>query len=72
MIVSRISSKAQTTIPRAVRAALALHEGDDLAWEIEGNHVVIRRATQAKHPLDNPFATFGEWEDELDSAYDNL
>ena len=69
MIVSRISSKAQTTIPRAVRAALGLREGDQLAYEIEGDHVVLTRASTA----DDPFAAFTEWGSDADSkAYAGL
>ena len=68
MIISRISSKAQTTIPRAIRAALGLREGDRLTYEIEGERVILRRAD----PVEDPFATFTEWADEADSAYDVL
>lgn len=72
MIHSRISSKAQTTIPRAVREALGVREGDVLAYEIEGDRVVLKRARPSVDPLENPFATFTEWTDELDAVYDNL
>jgi len=71
MIQSRISSKAQTTIPRAVREALGVREGDVLAYEIEGDRVVLKRAKPLE-PVDNPFMTFTEWADELDDVYDNL
>lgn len=72
MIHSRISSKAQTTIPRAVREALGVREGDVLAYEIEGDRVVLKRAKPSVEPSDNPFATFTEWADELDAVYDDL
>lgn len=72
MIQSRISSKAQTTIPRAVRLALGLKEGDLIAYEITGDAVILKRVGTSLDPFDNPFATFTEWADELDSAYDNL
>ena len=36
MITSKLTSKAQTTIPQPVRAALRLAEGDELAYEIGG------------------------------------
>lgn len=69
MIISRISSKAQTTIPRAVRAALGLREGDQLAYEIDGDRVVLSRAGAA----DDPFATFAEWNSDADArAYAGL
>lgn len=69
MIVGRITAKAQTTIPRAVRLALGVKPGDEIAYEIEGDRVVMRRVGD---PFDKPFAAFTEWADDLDSAYDTL
>lgn len=69
MITSRITSKAQTTIPRAVRDALRLREGDSLAYHIDGDRVVLAKAAAA----DDPFATFSEWDSEADRrAYAGL
>jgi antitoxin PrlF len=72
MIQSRITSKAQTTIPRAVRAALGVKEGDLLNYEIDDGKVILRRAKPSADPFENPFATFTEWADDLDSVYDDL
>ena len=72
MIQSRITSKAQTTIPRAVRIALGLKEGDLIAYEIAGDAVILKRVGASIDPFENPFANFTEWADKLDSAYDNL
>jgi antitoxin PrlF len=71
MITSRLTSKAQTTIPQAVRVALHLREGDELAYVIEDGRVILtRRAVEAK---DDPFAAFGEWSGEEDTrAYAGL
>jgi antitoxin PrlF len=69
MIIGRITAKAQTTIPRAVRLALGIKPGDEIAYEIEGDRVILRRADD---PFDKPFASFTEWSDELDSAYDGI
>ena len=72
MIHSRITSKAQTTIPRAVREALRLEAGDELGYEIEGDRVVIRRQDPAD-PFDNPFHHFTEWSGDADcKAYDGF
>ncbi len=71
MIHSRITSKAQTTIPRAVREALRLEIGDELAYEIDGDRVVITRVI-GPDPFVANFSTFTEWADEADSAYDVL
>jgi antitoxin PrlF len=69
MIVGRITAKAQTTVPRAVRLALGIRPGDEIAYEIEGDRVIIRKAGD---PFDKPFAGFTEWADDLDSVYDTL
>jgi antitoxin PrlF len=72
MITSRLSTKAQTTIPQPVRAALRLREGDAIAYVIEGDRVVITKAAPAE-VADNPFATFSEWDSEADRrAYEQL
>ena len=71
MIISRITSKAQTTIPQAVRAALHLREGDEVAYAIEGDRVILTKAEPA--PVDDPFKTFSEWDSEADRrAYARL
>lgn len=71
MITSRISSKAQTTIPQPVRSALGLKEGDEIAYAIEDGRVVITRAERGVQ--DDPFATFHEWDGEIDrKAYGKL
>lgn len=71
MITSKLTSKAQTTIPQPVRTALHLKEGDAIAYQIEGNRVVITRA--AAEPAEDPFATFAEWASEADRrAYDGF
>ena len=71
MITSKLTSKAQTTIPQPVRSALRLKEGDELAYEIVGDHVVLRKADSG--PVDNPFQTFHEWDSDADrKAYAKL
>ena len=73
MIHSRITAKAQTTVPLPVRRALGLGPGDDLVWDIEGERVVLMRATETADPFVNNFATFSEWASEADcKAFDNL
>jgi antitoxin PrlF len=71
MITSKLSSKAQTTIPQPIRAALRLKEGDEIAYAIEGDRVILTRA--AGEAADDPFATFGEWNTDADRrAYAGL
>ncbi len=70
MITSKLTSKAQTTIPQPVRAALRLNAGDEIAYAIDGNHVFL---TKAEPPQDDPFATFEEWASDNDRrAYADL
>lgn len=76
MIMSRITSKAQTTIPKAVRAALGLDTGDHVIWTIgDDGKVTVRRSglVDPADPFVNNFSTFTEWADELDEeAFRNL
>lgn len=73
MIHSRITAKAQTTIPRAVRTALGIEPGDEVSYEIEEERVILRRVLNMADPFDNPFAMFTEWASEADcKALGNL
>ncbi len=65
MIKSKLTTKAQTTIPQPVRAALGLQEGDELAYEIDGKRVILTRANAGA--VDDPFAMFDEWAGEADT-----
>jgi len=64
MITSKLTSKAQTTIPQAVRHHLGLAEGDLLGFVIEGERVMLCK------PIAPSSATqvelFREWESEAD------
>lgn len=72
MITSKLSSKAQTTIPLAVRAALQLEQGDELLYELNGQRVIIRKMKRGA-PTDDPFRTFHEWSSAADEkAYGSL
>lgn len=64
MITSKITSKAQTTIPLAVRTALRLHEGDQIGYVIEQGRVILTRVSGK--PEEDPFASFGEWSSDED------
>jgi antitoxin PrlF len=63
MIKSKLTTKAQTTIPQPVREALRLRVGDELVYRIEGDRVVL---TRAPGEMDDPFATFHEWDSDAD------
>jgi antitoxin PrlF len=64
LLTSKLSSKAQTTIPQPVRIALGLREGDEIAYVIDGDRVILTRAEAAR--IDDPFRTFDEWDSEAD------
>jgi antitoxin PrlF len=42
-VSARLSSKGQVTVPRAVREALSLEEGDRLVFRVEGDHAMLAR-----------------------------
>lgn len=42
-VSARLSSKGQVTVPRAVREALSLYEGDRVVFRVEGDHAVIAK-----------------------------
>ncbi len=72
MITSKLTSKAQTTIPQAVRAALHLRPGDEIAYAIEADRVVLTRAAPFESAED-PFHSFAEWDTAADTeAYATL
>ena len=57
--MSHITSKGQTTIPRAVRAMLGLKEGSEIAFKpASGGFMLMRVTTTIKE--DNPY-TPQEW-----------
>lgn len=73
MITSKLTSKAQTTIPQAVRSALQLKEGDAIRYTIETNGRVMISREPVTDGADDPFATFSEWDGEADrKAYADL
>jgi antitoxin PrlF len=60
-----MTSKAQITIPKAVRKALGIEPGDEVVWEIEGDRVIMSRAGGPDMFVGN-FSTFTEWDSEAD------
>ena len=43
MILSSVTDRYQTTIPKGVRDALGIRRGDMIAYELSGDAVVLRR-----------------------------
>ena len=42
-VTARMTSKGQLTVPKSVRDALSLSEGDQVVFRVEGNHAVLAR-----------------------------
>ncbi len=42
-IAARVTSKGQVTVPKAVREALGVSEGDVIIFRIEGNRAIVAR-----------------------------
>ena len=72
MILSKLTSKAQTTIPQSVRRALQLKPGDELEYQVVAGHVILTKAHGGRK-TDDPFRTFDEWNSQADEeAYAKL
>jgi len=42
-VSARVTSKGQVTVPKAVREALGVSDGDAIIFRIEGNRAVVAR-----------------------------
>jgi antitoxin PrlF len=51
MIVAKITSKGQVTIPKKVREKLGVHPGEAVGFEEKGDLILIRKAV-TKSPFD--------------------
>jgi antitoxin PrlF len=71
---SKLTSKAQTTVPRQVRQALQLKPGDALVYEIDGTRVSLGKLASADVAhLRALQASLSEWETPEDAgAFDDL
>lgn len=73
--IAKITSKGQTTIPQAIRAALNVKPGDLIEWELaEDGRVEVRRVQPADvQYLRAVESTLGEWQTaEDEAAYKDL
>lgn len=57
MQFAKITARGQTTIPKGIRDAADLHEGDVIAFEVAGDHVVVRKVAVGR---DDYLRGFGE------------
>ena len=57
--------------PAAGSRSSSFQEGDEIAYEIRDNLVILTKASAS--PAENPFVTFEEWDSEADQkAYAKL
>ena len=42
-IAAKVTSKGQVTVPKVVREALGIKEGDEVLFRLEGNRAVLAR-----------------------------
>jgi len=45
-VAARVTSKGQVTVPKAVRDALGISQGDAVVFRVEGNHAVMARTPE--------------------------
>lgn len=73
-IISKVTSKFQTTIPQTIRDAMGISKGDAVVFEVEDGRVFIKKL----QPLDLDYLcslseTFSEWSSpEDEEAYRDL
>lgn len=70
-VTAKLSTRAQTVIPREVRERLGVGPGDSVEFEERDGVVVVRALRRPEG--DDPFAVFTEWSGEADErAYADL
>lgn len=74
MKASKLTSKYQATVPKEVREFLGLASGDGLQWEIEDDHVVVKKLSKLDLEWHKAVEmTLQEWNSpEDDEAYGSL
>ena len=67
MELAKITSKGQVTIPAAIRKAAKLKESDMLTFEIEDDHLIVRKImAPVDFYLNGVSETLNEWTSEED------
>ena len=62
MELAKITARGQTTIPKPIREAAGLHEGDVIAFEIEGDRLVVQKVVPGRDEyLHGLGEVMGEW-----------
>ena len=62
MKFSRVKASGQTMIPKSIREAAGLYAGDTLAFETEGDRVVVRKVSRERDDESRDISgTLSEW-----------
>ena len=62
MELAKIGARGRTTIPKAIREAAGLHEGDTIAFEFEEDRLLVHKVVSGRHEyLHGLGATMAEW-----------
>lgn len=70
-VTSKITDKGQTTVPKAVRNALGVREGDQIAFKVAASGVSVRRADEVREdPAIGAFLSF--LERDIENSPENL
>ncbi len=74
MQLAKIGARGRTTIPKTIREAADLREGDAIAFEIEGGRLLVHKVLPGRHEyLHGLCAAMGEWlSPEDDEAWHDL
>ena len=71
--LSHVSSKAQVTLPSAMRQIADIHDGDAILFVAHGNELVLRKYTEEDDSWYKYAETgFAEWNNEADEIYNTL
>ena len=62
MELAKITARGQTTIPKSIREAAGLKEGDVIAFEVEGDRLVVQKVVPGRDEyLHGLGEVMGEW-----------
>ena len=62
MELAKIGARGRTTIPKNIRDAADLREGDVIAFEIDGDHLVVRKVVPGQNEYPHGLSKLmGEW-----------
>ena len=62
MKFSKVTARGQTMIPKSIREAAGLYTGDTLAFETDGDRVVVRKVSREQDDESRDISeTMSEW-----------